>query len=122
MKTICEKLGFALLVLGLIGSFLSAYLFGYTSEISYFGNIETERSWSLTIAIFICGLLSTITISSILLGISEILEKLDKLKTIYMNTPPIQSEIVGINQWKCACGKINPHYTGTCSCGRTKDK
>ncbi len=22
--------------------------------------------------------------------------------------------------WRCSCGKVNPHYTGTCSCGRSK--
>lgn len=22
--------------------------------------------------------------------------------------------------WECVCGRLNPHYTGTCACGRTK--
>lgn len=22
--------------------------------------------------------------------------------------------------WACVCGRTNPHYTGTCACGRTK--
>ena len=26
------------------------------------------------------------------------------------------------NQWRCACGLINPNYTGTCACGRTKSE
>ncbi|HCL03902.1 MAG TPA: hypothetical protein DHW61_16095 [Lachnoclostridium phytofermentans] len=23
--------------------------------------------------------------------------------------------------WKCQCGRVNPSYTGTCACGRSKD-
>ena len=26
------------------------------------------------------------------------------------------------NQWRCVCGLINPNYTGTCACGRTKSE
>ena len=22
--------------------------------------------------------------------------------------------------WKCTCGRVNPSYTGTCACGRSK--
>ena len=25
------------------------------------------------------------------------------------------------NGWRCTCGRVNAHYTGTCACGRTKD-
>lgn len=24
--------------------------------------------------------------------------------------------------WKCACGRVNPSYTGTCACGKRKDE
>ena len=26
------------------------------------------------------------------------------------------------NEWRCRCGRVNPSYTGTCACGRTKDE
>ena len=31
-------------------------------------------------------------------------------------------QIPASNQWRCACGLINPNYTGTCACGRTKSE
>ena len=37
-----------------------------------------------------------------------------------MNRPNYR--IPASNQWRCACGLINPNYTGTCACGRTKSE
>ena len=31
-------------------------------------------------------------------------------------------QIPASNQWRCVCGLINPNYTGTCACGRTKSE
>ena len=30
------------------------------------------------------------------------------------------SRPVRSSTWKCSCGRVNPGYTGTCACGRTK--
>ena len=32
-----------------------------------------------------------------------------------------RSAVASNGSWKCYCGKINPSYTGTCGCGRTKE-
>lgn len=32
------------------------------------------------------------------------------------------NRLLSNNGWKCICGVVNPSYTGTCGCGRTKQQ
>lgn len=34
---------------------------------------------------------------------------------------PYEENLLKKGGWKCTCGKVNPSYTGTCSCGGKKD-
>lgn len=129
MKLVCKYLGYCVIVLGILGSIFLAKNFGVTIEESYRG-IELTRSWPLTIIYFIAGLLSVSICASILLGISEILEYLESVKEV-RTEGPIQEEdpisrleseqLAESTFWKCSeCGKSNPPYTGTCSCGQAR--
>ncbi len=46
----------------------------------------------------------------------------EKLKTInnQMNEQKHENKLLNNGGWTCKCGKVNPHYTGTCSCGHSK--
>lgn len=122
MKRICMYLGFATIILGVIGSFALANLLGV--EVSYY-DLDVERSWSLTIAYFLAGLFVTAVWAAILLGISEILSNFESLEV--SAEPETVSHLSALveernsSYWKCPqCGKNNASYTGTCGCGCEK--
>lgn len=129
MKLVCKYLGYCVIVLGGLGSIFIAKNLGVTIEESYQG-IELTRSWPLTIIYFFAGILSVSICASILLGISEILEYLEAVKEVRTEGPVqaedplsrLEAERPAENTfWKCpGCGKNNPPYTGTCSCGQAK--
>ena len=125
MKQICKTLGMISLVAGVIGSFVLAYAGGATLSISRYGTLENERNWLLTIIYFLVGLVCISAVSAILLGISEILERLESIDQVQdvlvQNTQSDVEDKVPQNYWKCPnCGKANPPYTGTCGCGQLK--
>lgn len=130
MRDWCTKLGIAVAILGTIGSIAIAYTYG--QEIKFSGSYiqieHTVRDWPLTIIFFCISMFSVVVLTTILLAISTILEKLEKLEYSEVNASAtfeahrslfdIPSENDG--SWVCECGKRNPSYTGTCSCGRSK--
>ncbi len=121
MKQVCKYLGYVTLVVGIIGSIIIAKDFGI--ELS---GRHIERNWTSTFSYFIAGLFVTAVWTSLLLGISAVLESLESLKSFQKEEKEyrllqIHDEDVAKNYWKCPqCGKSNPPYTGTCSCGQVK--
>lgn len=125
MKQICKTLGMITLVGGTIGSFGVAYAAGATLTLSRYGNLERMRNWPLTIIYFLASLICVAAFSAILLGIAEVLEYLESIDQgqddLIQNTKPDTEEEPPQSYWKCPnCGKNNPPYTGTCSCGQSK--
>lgn len=124
MKQICKYLGYFTAVLGVIGSFALAKAFGVEVSLSAY-SAGIERDWLLTVVYFVSGLFCTAILSSILLGIYQILEHLEKIHTkeallekTIMNS---HSESQTKDYWTCPrCGRKNPPYTGTCGCGHEK--
>lgn len=123
MKSVCKYLGYATAVLGLIGSFILAKNLGVTlTEGRY--TVSLTRDWPMTIGLFISGLFGTAILTSLLLGISNILESLENLEESRAEVheeDEAPEEILSGDFWKCPnCGNRNPSYTGTCSCGHSK--
>lgn len=125
MKQICKYLGIVVIVLGIIASFIAAKNWGVeVVSLSRFSSSSTEleRNWLVTFIYFFLGLLATGISASILLGISEILERLDTVEITVETTLKASSannlKDDSGSYWKCPqCGKSNPNYTGTCGCG-----
>lgn len=127
VKNLTKYVGYAILVLGLIGGIVLAAKFGVHVNYTYG---YTRREWPLTIGIFVGGALSTLCISAILLGISEILEHLENIEyrsgsilSIIENHYSKKNSNIEAKkgEWKCPdCGKINPNHVGICSCGHCK--
>lgn len=129
MRDWCAKLGIAVAILGTVGSFAIAYTYGQKVELSgtYIQIGNTVRDWPLTIILFLIPMFSVVVLTTILLAISTILEKLENLEysKIDSTTPENHHSLFDIpsesdGYWVCECGKHNPSYTGTCSCGRSK--
>ncbi|MBP5415976.1 MAG: SHOCT domain-containing protein [Clostridiales bacterium] len=40
----------------------------------------------------------------------------------YMQNYHDYNREAGANEWRCTCGKVNPNFTGTCSCGMRKSQ
>ena len=125
MNEWCRKLGIATGILGTIGSFVIAYSSGQTLDV--LKGYQTVRNWPLTIGIFAGCMFSVVVLATILFAISSILDKLAELEYDDDGTsfPASHDSILdnssGSNgSWVCECGKRNPSYTGTCSCGRNK--
>ena len=129
MRDWCTKLGIAVAILGTIGSIAIAFTYGQKVELlgAYLEVEHTTRDWPLTIALFVTSMFSVVVLTTILLAISTILEKLENLEYSKVNASASEthhslfddsSENDG--SWVCECGKRNPSYTGTCSCGRSK--
>ena len=122
MEKNCMVMGWIVEVLGLIASFSLAKTFGVSMT------YETlERNWGLTIGIFLGCFLMASAIAFILFGISEALERTHGMEKIVddlqwkVNKMTEKDEPIP-NAWKCpSCGKQNPNYVGTCSCGQGKE-
>lgn len=130
MKKQCKIIAIAELIIGSIGSFAAAGLFGT----DLYGN----RNWFVTIVAFISFMLWTYFLFVIFYSISQILENQE---TIYERLERIDTSISkqdeklntlrtasvfddvkeNIDGWRCPnCGKLNPSYVGTCACGNQK--
>ena len=134
MKSICKGLGYGIIGFGSLASIFMAYSMGTTITEGRWG-MEIVRSWPLTILYFLVGLFVTAVWAAILLGIAEIIEYLEAVKEVRTEVPVGQisdsedalsrlaaEQPAAETFWKCpACGKNNPPYTGTCSCGQSKE-
>lgn len=129
MRDWCTKLGIAVAIWGTIGSIALAFTYGQKVELSgtYIQIEHATRDWPLTIALFLTSMFSVVVLTTILLAISTILEKLENLEysKVDSTTPENHHSLFDIpsesdGYWVCECGKQNPSYTGTCSCGRSK--
>lgn len=122
MKDILKSLAKLYLILSIVASILTPMVFGNT--VSSFG--RTERDWPLTIGIFVGVFLSSIIISIILFGMSEILDQAEHITSEISNMKHDQKITANKNIekeefWKCPnCGALNSPVTGTCSCGYNK--
>lgn len=133
MKNICKYLSYAVLGLGAVGSIIMAKTYGVTIKPAKLVDI-TERSWPLTIAIFIASMFSVIVLFAILKALSEILEKMETLEynSAKQSKPETtlsaaareteESQLLSKGGWRClACGKVNISYFSHCqNCNKPK--
>lgn len=122
MKNICKYLGYCTAGFGFLISIGMAKGLGVSLKETLW-SAELVRNWPLTIFYFILGLFITAVCTSILLGISEILECLELVKRDQTEDVALANlaKIEADTFWMCPhCGKHNPPYTGTCSCGQSK--
>ncbi|MEE3355052.1 MAG: hypothetical protein VZR32_01795 [Candidatus Weimeria sp.] len=125
-------LGYANMVLGLIGSFMLASKFGitYRTEDVILGS---ERNVGLTIAIFIGCMFEVCITSFILLGISSVLENQYSKAAGNQQRSTMLSKLADevsekerkdaiINSgWRCPnCGRKNASSIKVCLCGQEK--
>lgn len=130
MKSICKTLGNIILFLGIIGSVFISNSFG---KVLNYEHMKPERDWTLTIILFLSCALSVIVLSVILYGISEILERLEKIDSV-TNLPSApgttqsdlktkeNTETIMNTSWKCpTCGQVNNNSNQKCSsCNMTR--
>lgn len=130
MKKWCAGLGAFNAFFGTIGSFLVASELGKKVQITDKYFTQTVRDWPLTIGIFAGCMLSVIVLATFLFGLSVALGKLEAIEASLSESYDEGGEGSSYSllnnssdggYWTCACGKRNPNYTGTCSCGRDRD-
>lgn len=125
MKSICKWLGYAVLVLGVIG--------GIGTAVAYGGN------GFLAVLLFLAEVFSAVILAAILLGISDAIDGIDEITSLVQQLQRSQSETSpaifhdnnrGLapkrggspGSWKCPqCGRLNSSYVGTCGCGHAKE-
>lgn len=117
MQKACKIMGFITLIFGIIGTIILAVVFGKESANTILISGYEKRNWALTIGYLFSGGFATAVLTVIFFSIAEIL---DYLQYNYeKNEPELTPQYEG-EGWKCECGRTNPNYTGTCTCGRTK--
>ena len=130
VKSLCEKLAYIYFVIGVIGSFVLAYILGRKVDFVFSsGRISYDRDWIMTFAVFGGCFLSVLIVSAILLALTYTIETLEnieyKVGTLEDNTNLNTSEQrkPSGNEWKClSCGRINASYVTTCVCGEPKER
>lgn len=117
-----RSLGEFTIIIGIIGSFILAYRLGLTSSITNDFDVEETRDWVITIVAFIAGVFSSSVIGCVLIGINDIL---DKLNFMSENTEEYSLERMKETEpagWICSnCGTRNhPTSVGCRQCGTYK--
>ena len=133
IKSICKALGIITLVLGIIGTIVLAIKFGTTEKlVATYDTVSSKTKFDIGtfLIILLGGLLSTAITSSILFGLSKILESMESLEykinnikqDIANEKTSLVSEknsVVSTSGWECPnCGTLNPSYVSTCRCGK----
>lgn len=119
MEQFCKTLGYIIYILGTIGSFMVA---------KSVGDIIRGNSFILIALVFISFEFAVVVQGTMMVCLGEILSYVQSLK-VYTevaveNSNGRQDEkLLTKGGWKCSkCGKVNPQYTGTCSCGEARYK
>lgn len=127
MKKLCNALAIITFVLGLVGSFILAKNLGRTLVYSStkYNITEYERSWGLTIGIFLGCMFSVVVLSAILWSLAEIMKRLEILEqatAVTMYKVSSESSTSVKDGWVCPnCGTTNYSYVTTCKCGTKKE-
>lgn len=130
MSGICRILGKITLVLGLIGAFAVAMIYGetYQDEIIYKTvKTVTQRNWGLTIGLFVGIAFSAVILAVILMALGDILETLEHHDIIIKDSEQglklltkqaKDQETLAGGGWQCPkCNAVNYFHTKTCKCG-----
>lgn len=133
MAKFLKVLSIIVIVFGIIGSIIMAINFGTTKEVVstiYDTSVKTKTNIGVLLGVLVSGLLSTAILYGILAGLSEVIEKLEKLdfqtKTLNKeNLISIKKQDSKVTSssggWECPqCGNYNEAYTSTCKCGRRR--
>ncbi len=100
-----------------------------------FNRLAPGRGVLMAILIIAGGSLLSWIGSFVLYGFGELIDKADSIdrKLGSGSGPsligggaasypgPVTNRQPGPNEWKCKCGRINPNYVGTCSCGLARN-
>ena len=133
----CKTLAIIYAIIGTISSFFMAFLYGRRATGSYGSHVFYERSWLLTIIIFVAVMFLVSMVSVALYTIGEIYDKVCGL-SYSGNTSSISDKAVkGLEQlgdeaeeksvlsnggWKCPdCGRLHRSYETSCICGKSKE-
>lgn len=99
-KRLCKGLAIAVLVIGIIGSIILAFVYGEVKDVSYslYSGVSTstKRNATLTFALFVSGIFSTSILYIILASLGEVLgylEMLSKKENKNDTSLPEQSEL-----------------------------
>lgn len=135
MGDICKTLAKIYGVIGAIGTIVASITLGKTASIRNY-SISYERSWLLTIAIFLGVGLSVAMVTAALYTLGEIYDRVysssfSANSSISAETATSLTALAKENEekkmlasggWKCPapCNKIHPSYETSCSCGKSK--
>ena len=119
-----------LLVCGIISSFVLAYFFGRTLTVGIIKDFY-ERSWPLTIGIFLGCIFGSLLQYAVLEGLSHILQTIDEIKKSTKQGADItmrqeadrqhEKKLETGEEWKCKrCGRIHPRQATSCICGQRR--
>ena len=119
MAGFLKKMSIVLCIFGVIGAFIWAKIAG--SQLSYIFD------WETAIVTFLCGALGVFCLSIFIYWMGEVAEHLSNIAKS-LNNIEIQNKqnanytYSKENSWKCrTCGRQNPIYNTTCTCGSKKE-
>ncbi len=107
-------------------------LIGIIASIEFGKAVWTDFGVTLGIVVIVGGSLLSWLFSFFFYGFGEMIDRITSIdnKLININSDKMvqhlfktmnETQIPDPNEWKCSCGKTNPLYVGTCSCGKDKD-
>ena len=103
LKSLCSKLGYICLILGIVGSIATAYVYGRTADQEWllrFGEVRYERNWGMTFGVFAGSLLAELILCAILFALAYIIESVEgnayKLYTLETKVDSLEEKITEI--------------------------